>query len=355
MTESRELAAHDGGQSREVAAPRATSINAQQRLDMMREAMLNPAVDPDKARSMLQLMRELENDERQAEFNRDKGRAIRAMPAIFKRGENTHTGTRYAKFEDMHRAIMPVLAQHFLTLDFRIGYEGNWITVQPILRHDNGFIEEGGVMKGPADEGKGRSNIQAIGSASSYLKRYSMRAMLNLIEDGEDDDGMGVARPDFQLNDRQQGLLVDAQQAADRGEYADWYGRQNRKDKAILINSGTHARLGGGTALPGPATIDQRQPDPEPARDDPPAQEQRQQPSGHDTTTPEGWTAQYEDDCAAAVDLEGLQRIQTKATKGIARLKEADAKLHQRAIDAGSKAHQRLTANAGGGLFGDDE
>ncbi len=324
MSESKELAAHEPGRSDVAQRPSAT-IPVEQRLTLIREALTNPAVDTGKAREMMLLLRDMEQDEKQAEFNRDKGRAIRAMPAIFKKGENTHTGNKYAKFEDMHRAVMPVLSNHNLTLDFRIGYEANWITVQPILRHDNGFIEEGGVMKGPSDEGKGRSAIQAIGSASSYLKRYSMRAMLNLIEDGEDDDGMGVGRPDYQMNDRQEGLIVDAQAAYDRGEYAAWYGLQNNRDKAVIINSGTHARLGGGTALPGPVS---RTPDPDPPaeRDQRrPAQERRTDPPSDpekpDVTTPEGWTRQYEMDCADAADKAALESVQKKAAGGLAKLK----------------------------------
>ena len=327
MSESRELASYDDGR-RAITAPRATSISAADRLSMMREAMTNPAVDASKAREMLMLIREVENDERQAQFNTDKGNAIRAMPAIFKRGASDKH--RYAKFEDMHRAVMPVLARHNLTLDFRIGNDGNNITVQPLIRHDNGFVEEGGVMKGPADTGPGRSAIQSIGSASSYLKRYSMKAMLNLIEDGEDDDGMGVARPDYQLNNRQESLIVDAQLAADRSEYEKWYGRQNTKDKAILVGSGTHARLGGAPLLPGAQTVDQQ------------ASATRQKPDGPDISKPGGWTEQYEIDCGNAPDLNALERVQAKAANALAKLKAHDTTLWQRAIDAGSAAHDRL-------------
>lgn len=331
MSDSRELAAHDDGAGRQVSTPRATSISAADRLMMMREAMTNPSVDTGKAREMMLLMREFENDERQAEFNRDKGAAIRAMPAIFKRGENTHTSTRYAKFEDMHRAVMPVLSQHHLTLDFRLGYEGNWITVQPILRHDNGFVEEGGVMKGPADEGKGRSAIQAIGSASSYLKRYSMRAMLNLIEDGEDDDGRGVARPDYQLNDRQSGLIVDAQMAADRSEYVAWYGRQNTRDKAFLVSSGTHARLGGASALPGAQTVDQPRQAAEDQRQQAPAGDQGGLPPKR---TARRWTTDFVAEVNKRTSAGDLAELESDNAADLAALKDAKPDLWNEAKEA---------------------
>lgn len=354
MSDGRELAHQQdfGGNEVAPAAPsRAVSIPMDQRMAMLREALTNPDVNTEKAIAMANLMWRIEDREREAEFNRAKIAAIRDIPAIFKRGENTHTSTRYAKFEDYHRAVMPVLARHGLTIDFRIGSEGRDITVQPLLRHENGFVEEGGIMRGPPDEGKGRSSIQAVGSASSYLKRYSMRAMLNIVEDGEDDDGQGGAGR--QLNDRQHQLLVEAEEKHSRGEYAGWFERLPPKDKALLIERGVHARCGGQPLLPGalredpPAQQEKR-------TDPPPAQDQGPPVGKHDISTPEGWTAQYEEDCANAPDLETLQRVQAKGSGGMKKLQAAHKPLYDRAVKAGTDALARIQGAAGGdgSLFG---
>jgi len=266
----------------------------------------------------------------------------------------------------MHRAAMPVLAAHNLTLDFRVGSEGNLITVQPILRHNNGYIEEGAVMKGPADTGPGRNQIQSLGSASSYLKRYVMKGILNLIEDGEDDDGMGVARPDYQLNDRQLGLIVDAQSAYDRGEYGKWFGTLSPKDKAVLIGNGTHSRLGGAPILPGAQTIEQPEQKPqtearEERRADPPKEEARRDPppaerTKHDVGTAEGWTAQYIEDCGAAKTIEELDRVKRKGASALGKLSEGHQKLYDKADAAEVEARERLSkSTVDGGLFGGDQ
>lgn len=344
MSDSQQITPYGGDQTRDVAvAPAApTTIPMDQQLAMMRQALTDPNVDPGKAREMFALMREMQQDARQAEFNRAKIAAIRAMPAIYKRGNNTHLNARYAKFEDLHRAAMPVLARHNLTLDFRVGSEGRNVTVQPILRHDNGYIEEGGTMAAPPTEGKGLNVAQSTAITTSYLKRHSMKAMLNIIEDDEDHDG-GI-RPDTQLNDRQQNLLVDAQDQADAGTYAAWFGRLSVKDKAVLIGSGHHARLGGAPALPG-ASADQTAETP---RDTPPAdQGQTQaQPQGQRQQTADEWVEQYESDCRTAPDLDTLQRIQTKGARALATLKDRGlAELHDRAIQAGSEAFQRLSGD----------
>jgi len=329
MTDSRELAT---AETRAVSHS-STSIPGDQRLMMLREALTNPDVDPTKAAAMFNLMNQMEDRERQAEFNRDKAAALRAMPVIFKGGKSDKH--RYAKFEDMHRAALPVLTRFRLSIDFRLGSEGQLVTVQPILRHENGFIEEGAVMKGPADTGPGRSPIQSLGSASSYLKRYTMKGMLNIIEDGEDNDG-AIGRENYHMNDRQEGLIVDAQAAADRGEYAAWFSRLNIKDKAVVIGSGTHARLSGVLALPGASKA-------EPDRADPPAK------TGPDVNTAEGWTEQYELDCAAAPDRDALVRIQTKGAKAMGRLQGEHPDLYARAIAAGSNAVARLMPADDGG------
>jgi hypothetical protein len=333
MTESQEIAEYGSGAGRQIATP-SGSIPVEMRMTMLREALTNPAVDPAKAVAMADLMFKLEDRDRQAEFNASLIAAKKEIGPIFKRGYNAHQKTKYTKFEDIQRVTDPVLERHGLDLSYKIGSEGPNVTVVPVLRHVNGWIEEGLAIKGPPDTGPGRSAIQSVGSSASYLQRYAAKGTLNLRFDGEDDDGVAY-RPGDQLNDRQEGILIDAQMAYDRGEYGDWYGRQSVKDKSVLINAGHHARFSGAPALPGAQTVDHQ-------RQDPPA-ENRQQAGKHDLRTAEGWTAQYEDDCAAAPDREALLRVQTKGKAAMARLKDhPDKELHQRAIDAGTKALARL-------------
>jgi ribosome modulation factor len=339
MSDSRELAQPE--QSGGAVAHRQdsqVSIPMDQQMAMMREALTNPDVDPSKAREMLALMRELQQDARQAEFNRAKIAAIRAMPAIYKRGQsNNH---RYAKFEDLHRAVMPVLAAHLLTLDFRIGAEGNAITVQPILRHDNGYVEEGGIMKGPPDTAGSKSPVQAIGSTASYLKRHSMKAMLNIIEDAEDDDGAGGGGR--QLNDRQSQLLVDAQEAFERGQYQGYFQRLPAKDKALLINSGKHAEWGGQQALPGAQqqTAERRE-------------EPSQEPQGGQRAkrTPLQQVEAYEAGVKGCKTLDALREYQTEEVRArwIMGLRERDPELHQRVVEANAARFQELGGGAPAG------
>jgi ribosomal protein L12E/L44/L45/RPP1/RPP2 len=349
MSDGKQIATHDG--RRDMAT--ASVDSARGMLAMIAEAARDPSVDANKMVTLAKLATDMQDRERQAEFNRDKIEAIRNMPAIYKRGHNTHMGNRYAKFEDLHRAVMPVLSRHHLTLDFRIGSEGRDITVQPVLRHDNGYIEEGGVMKGPPDDvNKGRTAIQAVGSASSYLKRYAIKAILNIIEDGEDDDGQG-GRVDRQLNDRQIAMTNDAQAAKDEGRYDAFFKALSPKDRAWMISTGRHALLGGAAALPSAAMAEDSKP-PEAAQ------------TGKQTA--EQWLADFKSwvaECHSRDDLEGLE---TRHAKALAKLrregdgalgKEADIAIRDRRIDIDADSNSEggpADSQRGEGqtLFGED-
>ena len=104
----------------------------------------------------------------------------------------TATST-YALWEDINEAIKPVIARSGFGLRFRIGQEHNTIVVTAILSHCGGHAEET-TMRLPVDLSGGKNPVQAIGSSTSYGKRYTASALLNLTSRGEDDDGK-AARP----------------------------------------------------------------------------------------------------------------------------------------------------------------
>lgn len=160
------------------------------RFALLREALINPDVQPDKAVAMADLMFRIEDRQREARFIEAKVAAISEMPRFGKDGQNTHTGSRYARWETMQPVITPILARHGLVLNFEINDQGGKIATTPILS-GHGWTERGGAMVLPADIGKGRNDVQAVASSASYGKRHSAMAMLNLVQGGvvEDDDG----------------------------------------------------------------------------------------------------------------------------------------------------------------------
>jgi hypothetical protein len=193
----------------------------------------------------------------------------------------------------------------------------------------------------PLDTSGGKNNTQGAGSAASYGKRHTTTAMLGLRLEDTDDDGWLTATADEPLNDQQARRVEEAEARWKDGPeiYETWFGKLEPKDRAWLIQTGRHAAITGseaGRLIAKQAGAD----DPGPK---PPATKPIQT-GGHDTTTPEGWTAKYEEDCRNANDLDQLARVQAKGAKGLQRLKDGGkTDLHERAVRAGSEAYGRLS------------
>lgn len=205
-------------------------ITVGQRLQLLREALTNPDVQPEKAVAMAELMFRLEDRDARAAFIAAKVRAISEMPRIGKDGENTHTKQRYARWEYAQPIITPILARHGLVLNFDVSQQDGRVAVAPILS-GHGWEERGSPIVLPSDKGAGRNDVQAVGSSVSYGKRYAAFAMLNIITGGlaEDDDGNAgggtPGDPYDVLTPDERGLVDEGRQRAADGmeAYAEWF------------------------------------------------------------------------------------------------------------------------------------
>ena len=114
------------------------------------------------------------------------------LPVVAERGTvtdwNGSPTSTYALWEDINEAIKPVISKFGFGLRFRTGQDHNTIIVTAILSHSGGHAEET-TMRLPVDLSGGKNPVQAIGSSTSYGKRYTASALLNLTSRGEDDDG----------------------------------------------------------------------------------------------------------------------------------------------------------------------
>jgi hypothetical protein len=137
------------------------------------------------------------------------------LPIITERGDiKDRRGVvqdTYALWEDINEAIRPILARHGFALTFRRGREGQQITVTGVLSHRLGHSEET-TMQLPTDFTGAKSAVQAIGSSTSYGKRYTTMALLNITSRGEDDDGHAAAG-DPAVDDEQQAQVRSLAQA----------------------------------------------------------------------------------------------------------------------------------------------
>ena len=113
---------------------------------------------------------------------------------------------RYENFADVAKTVDPVFAKHGLSYRFSIAQEGDKLTVTCIVSHSEGHSERIS-LEGKVDPGStGMSSVQALGSALTYLQRYSLRAAIGLAA-GVDDDGRGAGGASPKIDARQAATL----------------------------------------------------------------------------------------------------------------------------------------------------
>lgn len=114
---------------------------------------------------------------------------VREKTASGKRDGEIQQSTSYAYWEDIDEKITPILAKHGFALTFRSGVaQDGKITVTGILSHTAGHSEETTITL-PHDSTGSKNAVQAVGSSTSYGRRYTATLLLNIRTKGEDDDG----------------------------------------------------------------------------------------------------------------------------------------------------------------------
>ncbi len=103
---------------------------------------------------------------------------------------STAKGRTHYRHEDMAeiaRAVDPVLSRYGLSYRYRTQQDGRSVTVTCILSHKDGYSEET-TLSSAADESGNKNHLQAVGSAATYLQRYTLKMALGLAAT-DDDDG----------------------------------------------------------------------------------------------------------------------------------------------------------------------
>jgi hypothetical protein len=106
-----------------------------------------------------------------------------------KSATNPHFKSKYADLPSVIDAVIPVLNKHGLAvvqLPVVPPFEG-YLAISTMILH----AASGETLSGNFVIPLEKLNAQGVGSAFTYGCRYSLRAILNLKIDGEDDDGEG--------------------------------------------------------------------------------------------------------------------------------------------------------------------
>lgn len=162
-------------------------------ISVIERAATNPDVDIDKMERLLEMQERIMARDAKASYASALAAMAPELPVICERGgikdRNGNVQSTYALWEDVNDAIKPVLAAHGFALSFRTGREDGQITVTGVLSHRDGHSEETTITL-PHDSSGSKNAVQAVGSSTSYGKRYTAGLLLNLTSRGEDDDGV---------------------------------------------------------------------------------------------------------------------------------------------------------------------
>lgn len=194
-------------------------------LAMIERAARDPNVDVEKMQKLWQMKEHADAIHAKQAYDAAMANLQTELPDIPERGKAIVNGQlryTFALWEDINAAIKPILSKHGFALTFRI-QPGDHIAVTGVLSHKAGHREETSITL-PADTSGSKNAVQAVASSTSYGKRYTAGALLNLTSHGEDDDAFGAVKQEVDSS------WFDAlQAAADETEL--------RKQKAEMVKT----------------------------------------------------------------------------------------------------------------------
>lgn len=156
------------------------------------KAASDPNVDVEKMERLFAMHERMELRQAVVAFNEALSEMQVELPSIGERGDAAGRYT-FALWEDINKAIKPILKAHGFALTFRTDFTDG-IAVTGVLSHRAGHSEST-TIKLPADPSGNKNAVQAVASSVSYGKRYTAGALLNLTSHGEDDDAFAAQLP----------------------------------------------------------------------------------------------------------------------------------------------------------------
>src|SRR5215472_12656092 len=161
--------------------------NASMVLALIERVALDPRTDVEKLERLTAMYERLKAKEAELAYNAAKGRILKklagikivknrpVLPDIDNGGpqKSTVEAFKYAPLEEIDKHLRPLLAEEQMDLSYSDEpCDGGGILVRGRLKHLPSGHYEDSCMPAPPDTTGGKSNVQAIGSTNSFLRRY---------------------------------------------------------------------------------------------------------------------------------------------------------------------------------------
>ena len=183
-----------------------SSDSASTVLALIERVALDPRANVEKLERMMAMYERLKGKEAELEYNAAKGRILKKLARIkivktrpvlyeIEKGnpqKGTYEAFKYAPLEEIDKHLRPLLAKEDMDLSYSDEpREGGGILIRGRLKHLPGGHHEDSFMPAPLDTTGGKSDVQAVGSTNSFLRRYVACNIFNIVVIGDDDDGTG--------------------------------------------------------------------------------------------------------------------------------------------------------------------
>jgi hypothetical protein len=165
----------------------------------------DPCIDLEMLQRMITIYERLKVKEAELAYNAAKGRILKKLARVkivktrparceigIGKGQKNYEPFKFAPLEEIDKYLRPLLAEEDMDLSYSDQpQEGGGMLIRGRLKHLPGGHYEDSFMKAPPDTTGGKSDVQAVGSTNSFLRRYIACNIFNIVVVGDDDDGAG--------------------------------------------------------------------------------------------------------------------------------------------------------------------
>lgn len=177
--------------------PEPTNLNPLQLLQIA----VSKGVDTEQLKALMELQREWKADTARDAFvtamNEFRAKALKIVKT--KKVSFNNTSYKHATLANIVETAAPALSEHGLSHRWETKQESGLVTVTCIITHQLGHSERTSLTSAPDTSGA-KNAIQAVGSAVTYLQRYTFMAITGLAAQDQDDDG---GEPQEHLSEKQ--------------------------------------------------------------------------------------------------------------------------------------------------------
>jgi hypothetical protein len=134
------------------------------------------------------------------QFKRNLPEIARTKKVSFANKSGDRTEYSHAELDKITPIIAEALMAVGIVHHWKTSDDNNRTTVSCVLK-GFGHTEVAATLAGPADTSGGKNNVQAIGSTTTYLQRYTLLAACGIAVKGMDNDGKTEGMPEDAIID----------------------------------------------------------------------------------------------------------------------------------------------------------